>query len=79
MARQRRDSGGFEMRERPNTEAVKRYREEHECGIQEAREALMREWRNDCLHDIRGREFYTVEQCGDAIKEISALLLETST
>ena len=64
------------MREKPNRVDVIAYREEHECGMQEARDTLLRCWQHDCMREIASREFYTVEQCGDAIKELASLFSE---
>lgn len=64
---------------KPSADAVRAYRDEHECGIHEAKAAVMKEWRKRELEQIRLRagELYTVEACGDVIRDLIELLQES--
>jgi hypothetical protein len=64
--------------DRPTRADVLAYREEHECGLQESKAVLFRQYRSARLREIRNRasELYTVEACNDVIRELLDLLVE---
>lgn len=66
---------------KPDAAAVRAYRDEHECSIQEAKATLKREWRAEQLADLRLRvcEIYTVEACREVICDLIELLQESDT
>ncbi len=62
---------------KPTAIEIRAYRDKHECGIEESRAALLKEWRKAELYRLRLRagELYTVEACRDVIAELLDFLM----
>jgi len=63
---------------KPTAEDIQQYRNIHECGVFEARDALNQTWCRECLRQIRANagELYTIEQCKDVIINLVDLLIK---
>jgi hypothetical protein len=61
---------------KPTAEDVRAYRDLHECGLETAKAALLKEWRKKGLYLMRMRasELYTIEACRDVIVELLEFL-----
>lgn len=69
------------MRTKPTAADVRAYRDHHECGLSEAKAALLCDWRRDTLQGlrVRGYSVSTVEQCRDLIVDLLDLLAESES
>lgn len=66
---------------KPTAEDIRRYREENECGMQEAKTALTNEHVREELGRLRSRagELYTVEACSSVLADLLDLMLDATS
>lgn len=59
---------------RPTSDDIRRHRNEHECGMQDAQRVLLAEWRTNYLRDMRRRNMSGITP--DSLREPVVLLLD---
>ena len=59
---------------------IKAYRDKHECGIEDARTALLKEWHKKelCRLRLRAGELYTVEALRELVADLIDFMMETA-
>lgn len=65
---------------KPDSAAIRRYCDDNQVGMYEARQVLRTQWRREQLKTLRAAssELYTVEQCRDVICDLIEFVTEIS-
>lgn len=64
--------------EKPNADAVRAYRDEKQCSMQEAKAAVIAHWKLETLQLLRRKagELHTVDQCQEVLAPLIDYLIE---